>query len=180
MKFSQILLEKISHYLRDRNESVSVAEGVTSGLIQAAFSQMSFAEEFFEGGVTAFTTDQKLRLLDIDSQQAEVSNCVSRSVTEAMALNVANLFSTQWSVATTGYCTPLPISANEIYAYYAIVYKGKVLVSNRIAIDQHTKAVDATKHFSECALKALQIELKRPASSLLYTHSHLTDSAEYR
>ncbi|KFC19580.1 hypothetical protein IO90_09875 [Chryseobacterium sp. FH1] len=34
--------------------------------------------------------------------------------------------------------------------------------SNTIAIDQHTKAVDAKKHFSECALMVFQKELKRP------------------
>ncbi|WP_228374670.1 hypothetical protein [Chryseobacterium sp. FH1] len=47
-------------------------------------------------------------------------------MTEAMALNFAKLFSTKWSVATTGYCTSLPISANGVFGYYAIVYKGKV------------------------------------------------------
>ena len=102
MKFSQIILEKISFYLRDKNEKISVAESVTSGLVQLAFSQMPSAEEFFEGGITTYTIDQKVSQLNIDYEQARAVNCVSAEITESMALNVAKVFGTHWAVATTG------------------------------------------------------------------------------
>jgi nicotinamide mononucleotide (NMN) deamidase PncC len=48
MEFPKILLDKISYYLIDRNETISIAESVTSGFVQLAFSQMPDAERFSE------------------------------------------------------------------------------------------------------------------------------------
>lgn len=161
MKFSQIILEKISYYLLDRNERISAAESVTSGFIQNAFSQMPYAEQFFEGGITTYTIDQKVSQLNIDRDEAQSVNCVSRNIAESMALNVARLFQTQWSVATTGYATPVPESGNEIYAYYAIAYRGNIILSERIDLDSHIKALDAQHYFTECVLSALKCEVKK-------------------
>lgn len=161
MKFSQILLEKISYYLRDRSEKISVAESVTSGLVQLAFSQMPRAQEFFEGGITTYTIDQKVDKLEIDYEEANAVNCVSKKITENMALNVSLLFRTQWSIATTGYCTPVPESGNDIYAYYAIAYRGKVVLSERIELDPHIKSLEAQNYFTESLLSSLIFEVKK-------------------
>jgi len=161
MEFSEIVLKKISHHLRDRNEKISVAESVTSGFVQIAFSQMPSAEQFFEGGITAYTIDQKVEHLDINYRQAKAVNCVSENVTEAMALNVAKLFKTEWSIATTGYATPVLESGNDIYAYYAISYKGEIILSDRIELHPLTKAIDAQNYFTECILSCLSCELNK-------------------
>ena len=161
MKFSEVLLQKISYYLRDRNEKISIAESVTSGSLQLAFSQMPSAEQFFEGGITAYTIDQKVKLLNIDYDEAKTVNCVSKNITETMALSVAKLFRTEWSIATTGYSTPVPESGNDIFAYYAVSYKGQVLVSDHIELHPLTKPMDAQNYFAECALSCLRCEVKR-------------------
>lgn len=161
MEFSEILLNKISYYLRDRNEKISIAESVTSGFVQLAFSQMPNAKEFFEGGITAYTIDQKVDQLSIDYGEAKAVNCVSKNVTETMALNVARRFGTQWSIATTGYCTPVPESDNDIFAYYAISYKGEIILSERIDLHPLTKSMDAQSYFTECILSCLRCEVKR-------------------
>lgn len=165
MKFSQILLEKISYYLRDRNEKISVAESVTSGLVQLAFSQMPYAQEFFEGGMTTYTIDQKVDKLEIDYEEAKVMNCVSKKITEHMAVNVAKQFRTHWSIATTGYCTPVPESGNDLYAYYAISYKGNVVLSERIELNPSVRSLEAQNYFTECVLSSLICVVKKQTSS---------------
>lgn len=161
MKFSEILLQKISYYLSDRNEKISIAESVTSGCLQLAFSEMPGAEKYFEGGLTVYTIDQKVRQLNIDHDEAKAVNCVSRNVTEVMALNVARLYGTEWSIATTGYATPIPESGNEIYAFYVISYRGEVVISDRVELHPLTKQMDAQNYFAECALSCLTQQLKR-------------------
>ena len=161
MKFSEILLQKISYYLRDRNEKISIAESVTSGSLQLAFSQMPSAEQFFEGGMTVYTIDQKVKHLDLDYDEAKAVNCVSKDVTDTMSLNVAKLFRTEWSIATTGYSTPVPESGNDIFAFYAVSYKGEVIVSDRIELHPLTKPMDAQNYFTECVLSCLGYEVKR-------------------
>ncbi len=161
MQFPKILLEKISYYLLDRNETISIAESVTSGFVQLAFSQMPEASQFFFGGLTAYTLEEKVKLLDIDAEEAKAVNCVSQTVTEIMALNVAEKFGSDWSIATTGYATPVPESGHEIFAYYSISYRGEVVLSDKIELHPLTKALDAQNYFTECILSNLRCEVKK-------------------
>lgn len=166
MKFSQILLDKISYYMRDRCESISIAESVTSGFLQLAFSQMPSAQEFYKGGITAYTIDQKVKHLDVDYEEAHMVNCVSRDISESMAQNVALMFDTEWSLATTGYATPVEESGGEIFAYYCIAYRGTIIRSDRIELHPLTKAIDAQNYFTEYILGCLRCEVKRSRSNI--------------
>jgi nicotinamide mononucleotide (NMN) deamidase PncC len=71
MKFQQSLLDYISTSLITMNETVSIAESVTSGLIQLAFSQMANAKLFYKGGITTFTLPEKVSFLDINKIEVE-------------------------------------------------------------------------------------------------------------
>ena len=161
MEFSQILLNKISYYLIDRNETISIAESVTSGSIQLAFSQMPDAQQFYKGGVTTYTIDAKIKHLEVDEKEAKATNCVSENITETMAINVAKLFDSDWSIACTGYATPVQQSNGEIFAYYCIAYKGNVILSDRIELHPLTKTMTAQNYFTECILSCLRCEVKK-------------------
>ncbi|WP_333852076.1 CinA family protein [Epilithonimonas sp.] len=167
MEFSKILLDKISYNLKEKNETISIAESVTSGFLQLAFSQMSEAIKFFKGGITAYTFDEKVKHLNIDFDEAKATNCVSRNISEMMALNVALLFDSDWSVATTGYATPVEESDNKIFAYYCIAYRGTIIRSDKIELHPLTKAFDAQKYFMEYILGCLRCEVKRDHSKLI-------------
>ncbi len=165
MEFPTIILDKISYYLRERHESVSVAESVTSGILQLAFSQMKSAQEFYRGGLTAYNIEQKVKHLGVDYSRAKAVNCVSRDVTEQMALGIAALFDSDWSLATTGYATPVEESNNEIFAYYCIAHRGIIIRSDRIELHPMTKALDAQYYFADYILGCLRCEVKRDQSS---------------
>lgn len=161
MEFPKILLEKISHYLIDRNEKIAIAETVTSGFVQLAFSQMPDAKEFFSGGITAFTNDEKIRHFGLDAEKARSANCVSEEITEQMAISVSEKFGTEWAIATTGYAVPVAESEYEIFAYYSIAYRGEVILSDKIELHPLTKAIDAQNYFAECILSNLRCEVKK-------------------
>ena len=63
--FDNTTLNKIKNILLQRQETVSVSESVTSGLIQFALSQPSNASGFFEGGLTVYNIGQKAKHLNI-------------------------------------------------------------------------------------------------------------------
>ena len=92
MEFQKNLLEYISHSLMTIDETISIAESVTSGCLQLAFSQMPNASLFYKGGITAYTLPEKVKLLKINKQEAEECDCVSGHIAEMMALNVAKLY----------------------------------------------------------------------------------------
>lgn len=166
MELLKAVLDKISYNLRERNETISVAESVTSGYLQLAFSQMPCAEAFFKGGITAYTLEQKVKHFNIDSDKAWAVNCVSREICEEMSQNVALIFDTDWSIATTGYATPVPESDNEIFAYYSIAYRGTIIRSDKIELHHLTKPMDAQHYFMDYILGCLRCEVKRNQSTI--------------
>ncbi len=170
MEFPNVISEKISHYLRERGETISIAESVTSGFLQLAFSQMECAEQFYNGGLTTYTIGEKIKHLNIDPVEAKACNCVSQNITKTMALNVANMFETNWSIATTGFATPVPESDHQIYAYFAIAYHGKIILSERIELHPLTDPLAAQHYYMEYVLGCLRCEVKKNVEDLAINH----------
>src|SRR5689334_9261316 len=114
--FSQSTLDKIREQLMTKKQTVAVAESVTSGLLQLAFSSMIDASEFYQGGITAYNLAQKTRHLLVEPIHANSVNCVSQRVADEMATQVAKLFLSDWGIAVTGYATPVPESDGKVFA----------------------------------------------------------------
>ncbi|MDR6485678.1 nicotinamide mononucleotide (NMN) deamidase PncC [Chryseobacterium vietnamense] len=89
MKFQQSLLNYISTSLITMNETVSIAESVTSGLIQLAFSQMPNAKLFYKGGITTFTVPEKINFLNINRIEVEGNGFETQKMANTMAIKVA-------------------------------------------------------------------------------------------
>jgi PncC family amidohydrolase len=156
MKGNDAFLETIAKTLTRRCETLAVAESVTSGNLQAAFSSAKKATEFFQGGITAYNTGQKARHLHVDPIEAERTNCVSEKISRAMALEVCIMFSSNWGIAITGYAAPVPALnvRNTLFAWYAIALNGRILVSKKI--ETKKIAMDkAQQHYTHILLKDL-------------------------
>lgn len=126
-------LESIRKKLKASKETISVAESVTTGLVQFALGQAEFASEFYQGGITAYNLGQKYRHLKVEPIFAQACDCVSSQVAKEMAINVCELFNSRWGLSITGYATPTPESGNKIFAFYAIAHKGRVIAAAKIS-----------------------------------------------
>lgn len=155
--FDTKAIEAIRSFLLTHKETIAIAESVTSGFIQAAFSTAEEASQFYQGGITAYNIGQKYRHLRIEPIHALAYNCVSEKIAQDMALHVCDLFHSNWGIGITGYAAPVPESDNELYAYYAIVNQNKIVVTKRIA----AKKEDSIK------------------VQLFYTNEILLDLSEY-
>jgi nicotinamide-nucleotide amidase len=132
--FNQHIIFSIRDQILQRKETIAVAESVTSGLVQAAFATAPDASQFYQGGITAYNIGQKYRHLLVEPIHAQSCNCVSDQVAVGMALNVCGLFSSDWGLGITGYAVPAPESGNQLFAYYAIAYKGRLLANEKITV----------------------------------------------
>ena len=56
--------------LREPRLTLAVAESVTAGHVQARVSAVAGASNFFLGGVTAYTLEQKVKLLGVNRAAA--------------------------------------------------------------------------------------------------------------
>ncbi|MDX2185610.1 MAG: nicotinamide-nucleotide amidohydrolase family protein [Opitutaceae bacterium] len=101
--------------------SVAVAESLTCGRLQALIGAVSGASAYFRGGVTAYTWEQKVRLLGVEPSHAASVDCVSERVAREMAAGVRPLFGADIGLATTGYAEPRE-GVPEPFAWWALCF----------------------------------------------------------
>lgn len=102
MEFDKGLLEEINESLMSGNETICIAESVTSGLLQVAFSEMINSKLFYKGGITVHTPDKIVKLLKVDIAEIKNCNCVSSFVADTMGRHASKIFESEWCIATSG------------------------------------------------------------------------------
>lgn len=104
--------------------TLAAAESLTAGHVQARIAAVSGSSEYFLGGVTAYSLDQKVRLLGVNRAAARKVNCVSAAVAEQMAVGALKLFGADVAVATTGYAEPSPADGVAVpHAWWAVAWR---------------------------------------------------------
>ncbi len=130
--FHQQAIDRINAVLRERHQTIAIAESVTSGLLQAAFSTAQEAMRFYQGGITTYNIGQKARHLGIDPIHALECNCVSQKMAEEMSRGVCRLFTSNWGIGVTGYASRVPESGNKQFAWFAICKDNGIKLSRMI------------------------------------------------
>jgi nicotinamide-nucleotide amidase len=116
--------------------TLAVAESLTAGHVQAQVTAVSGASDFFLGGITAYSLDQKVKLLGVNRAHARKAACVSQRVAAEMALGVTKLFGSDLGVATTGYAESSPAAGIKApMAWWAICHR---LKGGRLALHSGT------------------------------------------
>jgi nicotinamide-nucleotide amidase len=99
---ASVVIEK----LRQRGETLAVAESCSGGGLGAALTAVSGASDVFLGGVIAYANAVKQGLLGVDPLDLERWGAVSDPVAQAMALGAKRLTGSDWALAITGVAGP--------------------------------------------------------------------------
>ena len=99
-------LPPVLEHLANRGERVSCAESCTGGGVCRILTSVPGASRVVTGGVVAYDTAVKSRILGVDEAILTRSGVVSPETAMAMALGVQRLLCTEWGIATTGYAGP--------------------------------------------------------------------------
>lgn len=112
--------------LRPSRLTIAAAESLTCGRVQSAIGSVSGSSEYFLGGLTAYSLEQKVRLLEVDRTAAKRVNCVSAQVAEQMASGACARFGSDLAVATTGYAEPSPAdNVTDPFAWWALAHRAR-------------------------------------------------------
>ena len=116
--------------------TLAVAESLTAGQVQAQIAAVSGASNYFLGGVTAYTLEQKVKLLGVNRTHAKRVDCVSQQVAVEMAFGATQLFGADLAAATTGYAEPARAAGvKSPMAWWAICQR---LPNGRLALNSGT------------------------------------------
>jgi PncC family amidohydrolase len=150
------IINAIKDHMVNKRLTLSVAESVTAGHLQAALSAADEASRFFQGGITAYNAGQKCRHLNIEPIYALQDNCVSEKVSCQMATEVNKLFISDYGIGITGYATKVPeVGVNDLFAFFAIASGNRILVAKKIATNKES-SVDVQIDYTTQVLVALR------------------------
>ena len=139
--------------------TLAAAESLTCGHVQAHVGQISGASEFFLGGITAYSLDQKVRHLGVNRAAAKRVQSVSAQVAEEMAQGVCSLFRSDLGVATTGYAEPSPTDGvTDPFAWWAVAHRRRgrfIAVRSGRVVCPGAKRVEAQKIVAEAVVAEL-------------------------
>jgi PncC family amidohydrolase len=145
--------ERIAALLKERRETVSVAESSTGGLIAASLLGVAGASAYFVGGAVVYTQTARRALLDIpDSAMAGM-----RASTEAYALLLARTMrarhGTAWAVAETGATGPTGNRYGDAAGHSCMAVVG----AHERAITLETGSADRRANMLAFAVAALEL-----------------------
>ncbi len=96
----------VAAMLKNRGETISVAESSTGGLISAALLATPGASGFFEGGGVVYSLESRRQLLGITDNQVADLSPVSEQYIAASAVAIRQKLGTTWSIAEIGATGP--------------------------------------------------------------------------
>ncbi|MEM6346592.1 MAG: CinA family nicotinamide mononucleotide deamidase-related protein [Bacteroidota bacterium] len=88
--------------LKQKGQTIAIAESLTGGNIAAKLVAISGASEVFTGSVTAYDVRIKIEQLGVDPDSVERHTVVSEAVVKQMAEGVRKLLGTDYGIASTG------------------------------------------------------------------------------
>lgn len=106
-----VLAQRVGKILVERGETLAVVEGATGGAIAHLLTSVLGSSAWFRAGIIAYTDYPKQLLLRVSTDTIIEKGGISADATVQMARLARRLFSTDWSVALTGYAdsrAPVP------------------------------------------------------------------------
>jgi nicotinamide-nucleotide amidase len=150
----------VAQRLKERRETIAVAESSTGGLISAALLAVPGASAYFLGGAVVYTQVARRALLNIP----DAAMTPMRASTEAYALLLARTarerFSAAWALSETGATGPTGNRYGDAAGHSCIAVAG----TTERAITIETGSGDRTENmgaFTAAALDLLAAALER-------------------
>jgi len=145
--------DKVARLLKQRGETLAVAESSTGGLIAAALLALPGASAYFLGGAVVYTQLARRVLLDI----ADISFLGIRASTEPYARLLAQTtrqrFSATWAVAESGATGPAGNRYGDPAGHSCIAVAGP----NERAITLETGSGDRSANMHAFTVAALDL-----------------------
>ncbi|MEV8512906.1 CinA family protein [Dactylosporangium sp. NPDC051484] len=107
--------------LQRRGETLAVAESLTGGLLAASFVEVPGASRVFRGGIVAYATELKAKLLGVPPPLLASHGPVDAAVAAALAAGARERCGADWAAATTGVAGPDPQAGQPVGRVYVAV-----------------------------------------------------------
>jgi PncC family amidohydrolase len=148
------LAARVGARLKERGETIAVAEGSAGGLISAALLAVPGASAYFFGGTVLYTTASKVALLGLTQQQATEPRSSTEPHTLLLARTIRERLEATWGLAETGATGPTGNRYGDAAGHVCLAYAGPGEVSRTIETGSADRAANMDA-FAQSALALL-------------------------
>ncbi|KAI7785880.1 competence damage-inducible protein cina [Diaporthe eres] len=147
---------KVASLLRDRNETISVAETAAGGLISAALLATPGASKVYRGGATLYTLESRIAFGGWTQANIDNYSGPNPDLVAGLAKHVRGTLASTYAVAESGTAGPTASrqSANGQPGYVALAVVGE---SETLTKDLNTGLQDRSANMVAFAVEALKL-----------------------
>jgi nicotinamide-nucleotide amidase len=118
--------ERLAVLLKERRETVAVAESSTGGLVSAALLAVPGASAYFLGGAVVYTRHARRLLVDIPDAAVAGMRASTEPYASLLASTVRQQFSADWAISETGATGPTGNRYGDAAGHSCIAVAGTV------------------------------------------------------
>lgn len=100
------LQKVLGEMLRNRNETIAIAESCTGGFLSHLFTSVAGSSDYFIGAFVPYAYRMKTSALNIKEDELLQYGAVSQEVVTAMAENARQQLNVTWALSTSGIAGP--------------------------------------------------------------------------
>ena len=147
----EVLALEIANCLRDRGETISVAESSSGGLVSAALLAVPGASAYFLGGSVVYTRPAKNTLLAVPDAILDEYRSASEPHALALARAARERLGADWGLAETGAAGPTGNRYGDAAGHTCIAISGATEIVRTIETEDDDRAANMDR-FTEAAL----------------------------
>jgi PncC family amidohydrolase len=152
------LAERVGQRLKDRKETVSIAESSSGGLLSAVLLAVPGASAYYTGGAVVYTPKARVLLMDLPREAVAGMRSASEPYAQLLARTARERFGATWGLSETGAAGPTGNPYGDAAGHTCIALAGPV--SRAVTVE--TGASDRVANmraFTRAALELLLAEL---------------------
>ncbi len=144
----------IAEQLKQRGDTVAVAETSGGGLISASLLAVPGASAYFLGGGVLYTQDSRRILLRVPDSEMEGIRSSSEPYAELLARTMRERFESTWGVAETGAAGPTGNRYGDDAGHTCVAVSGPVSAVKTLETGSKDRAANM-QAFTDAALELL-------------------------
>jgi PncC family amidohydrolase len=154
------LAVQVAILLKQRRETITVAESSTGGLISAALLAVPGASAYFLGGAVVYTRKARELLMDLPREAVTGMRSASEPYALLLARTASQRFSASWGLAETGAAGPSGNSYGDSAGHSCIAVAGMAEEVVTVETGQADRLANM-RAFATAALELLHRRLSR-------------------
>lgn len=152
------LAAKVGERLKERKETLAIAESSSGGLLSAVLLAVPGASAYFLGGAVVYTAKARVLLMDLPRTSVAGMRSASEPYAMLLARTGRERFAATWGLGETGAAGPTGNPYGDAAGHSCIALCGPVERSLTVETGR-TDRVDNMRAFTEAALNLLLAEI---------------------